>query len=117
MKSEREDDQLPLPARRCLSVGQAAEYLGVGISLFSKLGIPRVRLGRRAVYDRIDLDAWLDKYVGRGRAIKEQSLWSEKEVFIDGRTRRIGGSMLSSPMADAYAKALDLGDNEKPKST
>jgi hypothetical protein len=108
---------LPLPLRRCLSQRQAAEYLGIGISLFLKLGVRAIRLGRRTIYDRVDLDTWLDEHTGRGRAIKEQTLWPEKEVSIDEKTRRIGGSTWSSPMADEYARALGLRENAKPKST
>jgi hypothetical protein len=88
-----------------------------GISLFRKLGVRPIRIGRRIVYDRVDLDTWFDEHTGRGRAIKEQTLWPEKEVSIDDKTHRTGGSTWSSPMADEYARALGLGENGKPKST
>ena len=55
-----EDDSLPLPPVRCLSKEQAAVYLGIGVTLLSQLDVPHVRFGRRCVYDRVDLDAWLE---------------------------------------------------------
>ncbi|MDE0312594.1 MAG: hypothetical protein OXI52_10050 [Caldilineaceae bacterium] len=41
---------------RCLSREQAARYLGIGRTLLRRIGPPPVRLGRRLVYDRVDLD-------------------------------------------------------------
>lgn len=52
-----EDNGLPLPALRCLSKEQAAAYLDIGATLLTELGVPSVKIGRRCVYDRIDLDA------------------------------------------------------------
>ena len=52
-------DESPLrrPLVRCLTKHEAADYLGVGITLFEALRIPAVRFGRRVVCDRIDLAA------------------------------------------------------------
>ena len=69
-----EQSGLPLPVARCLSKEQAALYLGIGVTLLNELGVPFVKLGRRCVYDKIDLDKWLDEYKQRGRAGKE-TLW------------------------------------------
>ena len=62
---------LPRPLARCLTKDEAADYLGIGVTLLTELDVPCVRLGRRCVYDRVDLDAWLDEYKQRGRAGKE----------------------------------------------
>ncbi len=102
-----EDQSLSLPSCRCLSRSQAAEYLGIGTTLLTRLGPPSVRLGRRAVYDRVDLDKWLDNYKSRGRVIKEE-LWPEKKDSTEGKTHRIGGSMLSSQTDAAYVTVLGL---------
>ena len=59
---------LPLPTARCLSKEQAADYLGIGVTLLMELSVPHVRFGRRCVFDKVDLDAWLDDYKQRGRA-------------------------------------------------
>ena len=51
--------------RRWLSTVDAAQYLGVAVSTLSNdrcsrlLGIPFVKLGRRVLYDRQELDAYL----------------------------------------------------------
>ena len=92
---------------RCLSREQAARYLGIGRTLLKRIGPTPVRLGRRLVYDRVDLDRWLDNYKSRGRAIKED-LWPEKKDSTGGMTRRSGGSRSSSRTDAEYAKALDL---------
>jgi len=107
---------LPLPAIRCLSKEQAAEYLGIGVTLLEQLGPVPLKFGRRAVYDLVDLDAWLNEYKNRGRASKE-TLWPVKQEFTGGVTRPTGGSMLSYPTADAYAKALGLDAGKKQKSS
>jgi hypothetical protein len=111
-----DDVSLPLPPPRCLSRNQAAAYLGIGLTLFSRLAIPPIRFGRRLVYDRVDLDAWLDEHKGRGRAI-EEVLWPEDEDSTDEKTRRTGGSTLSSRMDAEYARALGYGSSTKPRST
>jgi predicted DNA-binding transcriptional regulator AlpA len=92
---------------RCLSREQAAHYLGIGRTLLARIGPPPVRLGRRLVYDRVDLDRWLDETKSRGRAIKEE-LWPEKKDSTDVRTHRTGGSRSSSRTDAEYAKVLGL---------
>lgn len=111
-----EETGLPLPATRGLSKEQAAAYLGIGVTLMSELGVPFVRMGRRCVYDKVDLDAWLDEYKQRGRAGKE-FLWPEKLECSKDRIQGSIGLTLPSPTADAYAKALGLKTGKKPKPT
>src|SRR5271167_2677325 len=97
---------LSLPAIRCLTKGQAAAYLGIGVTLLAELGVPSVKLGRRCVYDRVDLDAWLEEYKRRGRARKEHFSWPVKQDSIGGGIPASGGSMSYCPVADTYAEAL-----------
>jgi predicted DNA-binding transcriptional regulator AlpA len=102
-----DNESLRLPTKRCLTRSQAAEYLGIGVTLFAQIGPPPVRLGRRIVYDRVDLDQWLDEYKFRGWAIKED-LWPEKKDSTEEKIRRSGGSRLSFRTDAEYAKALGL---------
>jgi hypothetical protein len=95
-----------LPAIRCLTKEQAAAYLGIGITLLAELGVPFVKLGRRCVYDRVDLDAWLEEYKRRGRARKEHFSWPVKPASTGGGIPASGGSMSYCPTADTYAEAL-----------
>jgi hypothetical protein len=112
----RTRDTLRLPEARILSKEEAAAYLGIGVTLLETLGVPRVRFGRRSVYDRIDLDAWLDEYKRRGRAGKEiGNSWPVKEDSAGAETRATGGSMLYYRTADAYDKALGLKTGKKQK--
>jgi hypothetical protein len=107
---------LPLPRLRCLSRGQAAKYLGIGITLLTQIGPEPIRLGRRLVYDVVDLDAWLDEHKGRGRAMRGKS-WLENEDCTDARIHRTGGSTWSSPTDAEYVGALGIGESAKQKST
>ena len=105
---------LPLPRARCLTKEQAADYLGIGVTLFEQQHIPAVRFGRRVVYDRLDLDAWLNEYKHRGRARKE-TLWPVKLASTGDGTPVTGGPMSYCPTADAYAEALRPGTGRKQK--
>lgn len=108
---------LPLPVRRCLTKEQAADYLGIGVTLLSELDIPFLKLGRRCVYDRLDLDAWLDDHKQRGRAGKEKSLWPTKPESTGGLIQGSGGLQLPSRTELDYARVLGLKTENKRKPT
>ena len=109
-------NDLPLPMRRCLTKEQAADYLGIGVTLLLQTGPPPVKIGRRSVWDVVDLDAWLENYKGRGRAGKEiGNKWPVKPDSTGGKIRASGGSTLSYPTASEYAKALGLKAEKKRK--
>lgn len=109
-----EQPVLPLPPVRCLTKDQAAEYLGIGVTLLSELGIPAIKFGRRCVYDVVDLDNWLEEYKRRGRAGKE-IIWPVKPESTGGPILASGGSMQHYPTAREYAKALGLNTEKKRK--
>jgi hypothetical protein len=44
-----------------LSRREAAKALGVGLSMFDSLEIPKIQIGRRVVYRREVLESWLKK--------------------------------------------------------
>ena len=76
MAEDKEAATLPLPPARCLNKRQAAEYLGTGVTLLTQIGPRPIQLGRRRVYDVIDLNTWLDEryeeilgFVRPGRAV------------------------------------------------
>jgi hypothetical protein len=108
------DNDLPLPAVRCLSKEEAACYLGIGVTLLSELDIPAVKFGRRLVYDKVDLDLWLEEYKQRGRA-REEFIWPVKLESTREMIRPIGGSMQHSQTAKEYARVLGLKTEHKPK--
>jgi hypothetical protein len=109
-----EETGLPLPHVRCLSKEQAAEYLGIGVTLLIELDVPHIKLGRRSVYDKVDLDEWLNEYKQRGRAGKE-TLWPVKPESTEGRTLGTGGLTQRSQTAKDYAKVLGLKTEVKRK--
>jgi hypothetical protein len=105
---------LPLPTARCLSADQAAAYLAIGVTLLADLDVPCVKLGRRRVYDKVDLDAWLDEHKRRGRARKETE-WPVKPASTGDGILVSGGSTLYYPAASTYASALGLKTEPRPK--
>src|ERR1039457_4551333 len=115
MASNDDSRALSLPRPRGLSRKQAADYLGVGVTLLSQIGPAPIRIGRRVVYDVLYLDAWLNEHKGRGRAMKEKS-WLEKEDCTDARIHPTGGSTWSSPTDAEYARVLGSGDSTKRRS-
>ena len=110
-----EETGLPLPPVRCLSKEQAAVYLGIGVTLLAQLDVPHVRLGRRCVYDRVDLDAWLDEHKGERRRAGKESLWPVMKAFTGVPIPDTGGLVQRSPTAKEYAKALGLKTDVMPK--
>jgi len=111
------DNNLPLPAVRCLSKDEASSYLGIGITLLTELDIPAVKFGRRLVYDKVDLDLWLDEYKRseRGRVGKDLVCTNPKKASIGGKIHATGGVVERSLTAKEYAKALGLKIERKPK--
>ena len=112
-----EKNSLPLPAIRCLSKKEAAAYLGIGVTLLIELDIPFVKLGRRCLYDRVDLDAWIEEYKQRehGRA-KEEHIWPKhKKASTGGKILTSGGLQQRSQTAKEYAKALGQKTGKMPK--
>jgi hypothetical protein len=105
---------LPHPVVRCLTKHEAAQYLGIGVTMLEQLRVPAVHFGRRCLYDRVDLDAWLDDYKQRGRAGKEVQ-WPAKPGSTDVAIPATGGLQQRYRTASAYAKVLGLKTEVKPK--
>lgn len=109
---------LPLPDKRCLSKKEAASYLGIGITLLAELRIPAVKLGRRLVYDKVDLDLWLEEYKrGEREAVGKAGIWTNNthEESTVEMTQTTGGLIQRSLTASDYAKALGLKTNSRQK--
>ena len=61
----------PEPLPRLLKAPRAADYLGVSVSTFYKLGFKPKRLGTLALYDRHDLDDFAAALPYEGQAERE----------------------------------------------
>jgi hypothetical protein len=61
---------LPFPPR-LMGEPQAAAYLGVSATTLRGLGLARVQLGARRLYDRLDLDAYADALPRDGESVGE----------------------------------------------
>ena len=59
------------------------------------------------MYDKLDLDRWLEGYKSRGRAIEEE-IWPENADSTGVKTSRIGGSISSCKTDAEHARALGL---------
>ena len=112
-----DEQDLPLPLIRCLSKAKAAEYLGIGITLLAELQIPSIKFGRRIVYDRIDLDGWLEDYkqCERRRVGKDLICTNSKKDSTGGKTLATGGLVRRSRTACEYAKVLGLKPEVKQR--
>jgi len=104
------------PNIRGLNEAQAAAYVGLGVTLFRAVGPSPIRVRHRNIWDRLDLDAWLDDYKRRGRA-REENLWPEKKDSTSVRTHPTGGSTSSCQMDADYARALGLKTETLPPSS
>lgn len=68
---------------RLMPVQIAAQYLGIGETTLRKQGPEPRRLGKRVLYDRIDLDRWADAL--GGQPLDD----TEREAEADGLLKRI----------------------------
>jgi hypothetical protein len=74
---------------RLLTREQAAEYCGVSPNHFDQhCDVQPIRFGRRALFDRMALDEWIDKLQGRGERSQpgKKGLRSPRHV-VSGEAR------------------------------
>jgi hypothetical protein len=95
---------------------EAAAYIRCSPRFLDGLCLPFIRKGRCKVYDRIDLDAYMQDDRHRGRAWKE-ILWPVNVDSTAAKIRGTGGSTSFSRTDDAYAKALGVSIAPMPKPT
>lgn len=119
MVNNDEAQSLPLPPIRCMSKAQAAEYLGIGTTLLAELDIPSIKFGRRIVYDRIDLDGWLEEYKNcERRRVGKDLVWTNsKKDSTGGKIHATGGSTLLYQQEKEYERALGLKAKPKHRRT
>ena len=99
---------------RYLTKREAAAYIRCSLRFLDGMGLPFIRKGRCKVYDRIDLDAYMQEDKCRGRAWKE-ILWPVNVDSTAARIRGTGGSASSSQTDAAYAKALGVSIAPMPR--
>jgi hypothetical protein len=56
-------------APRLMPAPQAAHYIGVSESTLRELGLPRKQLGAKRLYDRIELDAYVNSLTTEGETL------------------------------------------------
>ena len=75
-------DRVSLPDwPRLMSIEYAALYLSLSKTTVRSLGIAALRVGRRVLYDRRDLDAWADDLGGKSAA----SDWGAQSAEVERR--------------------------------
>lgn len=66
-------ERLALPDwPRLMSEPLAAEYLSIGTTMLRERGPRPKRLGKRRLYDRVDLDRWADNLGGQPLNVAQQ---------------------------------------------
>lgn len=75
---------------RLLSAEDAAEYLGIGVTMLRGLGIKTKPVDRRVMWDRLDLDRWVDRISEQPISDADQSKEQEDEEarFFERRRGR-----------------------------
>ena len=73
---------------RLLSVELAASYVGLGVTRFEALELPCRRIGKRKLYDRLDLDRWADRLDGQPVEDAAAESKSVEERFLARRQGR-----------------------------
>lgn len=57
-----QSSNLPLPTQRLLNIKQASKYCGMSPNHFkAHIRVAPLKFGNSTLYDRMALDAWLDK--------------------------------------------------------
>ncbi len=83
---------IPIRSRwgRLLSADDAAEYLGIGVTTLRGLGIKTKPIGRRVMWDRMDLDRYVDRMNDQPIAEADQGKEQEDEEarFFEKRRAR-----------------------------
>jgi predicted DNA-binding transcriptional regulator AlpA len=113
----------PLPQPRLIRFRDAPHYLGMDRNRFNAEVRPlvtEVRIGTQGIaFDRLELDAWVDDYLGRngrpGRS-KGAMSWDENETPAS-RGGQDGGSSTSGSAGSVFAKALERLSLKKRNDT
>lgn len=83
---------IPFRARwgRLLSAADAAEYLGISPTTLKTLGIQAKSIGRRVMWDRVDLDRFVDRMTDQPIPAAEQGREQDDEEarFFERRRAR-----------------------------
>ncbi len=72
---------------RLMSVGYASAYLSISNTTFRTLGIAEQRIGRRVLYDRRDIDLWVDRLSEDPMDERPRSVAEEERLFFARRHR------------------------------
>jgi hypothetical protein len=77
-----------------MPVELAARYVGIGVTLLEEQGLPAKRIGRRKLYDRLDLDRWADRL--DGQPVEEGEAGDESQAterrFLERRRKGKGNA-------------------------
>lgn len=73
---------------RLMSVGYAAAYLSISSTTFRTLGIAEQRIGRRVLYDRKDIDQWVDRLADDPSEDRPRTAEEEERLFFASLQRK-----------------------------
>ena len=112
--------QQPCPITpRLIRLRHAPFYLGIDRNRFNAEVRPylvEIRIGRQGVaFDRLDLDAWVDKYKARnGRSVRLRGelTWDAKQ-HRGSRNARASGISTNASAGGAFARAVEQVTSRK----
>jgi len=108
---------------RFIRARDAHGYCGMCRAVFNQTLRPyltEIPIGKQGIaFDRLDLDAWADKYKSRnGCPGKEEPIWQEGIRPVSTRLKRAPGkSTNSSKDMDALKRAVEQANSAKQKRT
>ena len=73
---------------RLMSEAVAATYLSLSATTLRRLGVPSVRIGRRRLYDKMQLDRFADELGGRTDQGTTLTATEVERRFLESRKRR-----------------------------
>ena len=108
---------------RVIRLKDAPQYLGTNINFFNKHIRPNLKTvpigeSQAVGFDRLDLDAWVDKNKGRGKRrpmIRGDSLWDENARQVSTNVKAFG-TLTNISQEDAFVKALAQINLRKQKN-
>lgn len=103
--------------KRLIRQSEAPTYLSFSEPVFNQLVRPfvtEIRQGRMVLYDRLDLDAWVEQFkAANGRPAKENLQWQKEPQALEKKVK--SGILKKSSPVSLFDKALAKRNSTKQK--